>query len=158
FRCPQGVTLQADSEENCGQFRRAVQKIKPTQMGQLQVIVTGSGIGTLIEGFTSKLKERLDADNASDIADVKRIVERRLPTFYSNEVETFPGIDAESKLHKFVIAAWSPLSHTFEVWVSRFCNLVPISTYELAGVEDVLYDHMARRLYKPEMTLSQCLL
>src|SRR6266487_229238 len=90
FRTDRGAVLHADSEENFGSFRRSVQKIVPKRMGNLDVIIAGSGIGQLIEGFTGKLKEHLDSAHASRIEDVKHLVEQRLPSFYS-QVATSPA-------------------------------------------------------------------
>jgi hypothetical protein len=156
FACKNGFVIHADSEENCGAFRRSVQKIVPQKMGQLNVIIAGSGIGALIESFTARLKERLDRDNASDIVQVKRLIEQRLANFYSSEVANYPATD-EEKLHKFIIAVHSP-SNEFVVWAAASTTLIPITAYELAGVEDRLYDHFAQRLYKPDMTFSQAIL
>lgn len=157
FACDGGFVIHADSEENCGAFRRAVQKIVPQEMGQLRVIVAGSGIGDLIDGFTAKLKERLDSDNASDIADVKRLIERRLPNFLNNEVANYPCAD-EEKLHKFIVAAHSSVDKKFAVWSTHGNTLIPVTSYELAGVEDKLYDYVARQFYRPNMTFSQAIL
>jgi len=122
-------------------------------MGNLDVIVAGSGIGQLIDGFVDRLKEKLNQDQASDIYDVKRVIERRLPHFLNNEVANYP-ISDDAKLHKFIVAAYSPSTRQFEVWASRHTRLVAISTYELAGVEDVLYDHIAKRFLESSATLS----
>jgi hypothetical protein len=157
FACNGGFVLHADSEENCGAFRRSVQKIVPQDMGQLRVIVAGSGIGDLIEGFTAKLKERLDADNASDINDVKQLMERRLPHFFNLEVANYPCAD-EEKLHKFIVAAHSTVDRKFQVWASRNTVLIPVTSYEIAGVEDKLYDYVARQFYRPNMKFSQAIL
>src|SRR5271170_5809125 len=75
WACNGGFVIHADSGENCGDFRRTVQKIVPKDMGQLRVVVAGAGIGDLIEGFIDCLKERLDHDDAADILDVKRVME-----------------------------------------------------------------------------------
>jgi hypothetical protein len=157
FKCSGGFVLCADSEENYGTFRRAVQKIVPSKMGHLDVIVAGSGIGELIDGFTDRLKERLDADKATDIADVKRLIENRLPNFFATEVSNYPAAD-EDKLHKFIVAAYSPSSREFDVWRSHGTRLMSVTSYELAGVEDALYDYNARRLHTPDMTFPQAIL
>ncbi len=157
FACDGGFVIHADSEENCGDFRRSVQKIIPQDMGRLRVIVAGSGIGVLIDSFTAKLKERLDSDSAADIQDVKRLMERRLPNFYSTDVANYPCADAE-KLHKFIVAAFSPVDGKFAVWAAPYTTLIPVTSYELAGVEDKIYDHFAQRLYRPDMTFPQAIL
>ncbi len=157
FACNGGFVIHADSEENCGAIRRTVQKIIPKDMGQLQVIVAGAGIGDLIEGFIDRLKERLDRDNASDIQNVKRVMEGRLPNFYANEVANYPCDDSD-KLHKFIVGAYSPANKQFAVWASAHTRLIPVTSYELAGVEDNLYDYLAQRLYKPSMTFPQAIL
>jgi hypothetical protein len=157
FKCSRGFILHADSEENCGSFRRSVQKLIPETMGNLDVIVAGSGIGKLIEGFTAKLKQRLDADSVSDLAVFRNIVEKRLAHFYSNDVATYPTED-ENKVHKFIIAARCKTTGEFEVWGTRHTTLVPVTSYELAGVEDDLYDHIAKRLYHDRITFSQAMI
>lgn len=159
FACNGGFVVHADSEENYGAFRRSVQKIVPQDVGQLRVIVAGSGIGELIEGFTDRLKERLDADNVSDVARLKRVIENRLPHF-AREVENYPAIadDPTSKLYKFIVAAYAPATKSFDVWSSRGNSLVSVSSYELAGVEETLYDYLAQRLYYPGMAFSQAIL
>lgn len=157
WACNGGFVIHADSEENCGDFRRSVQKIVPKDMGQLRVVIAGAGIGDLIEGFIDRLKERLDQDHTADIRDVKRIMEQRLPDFYSNDVANYPCTDAE-KLHKFIVGAYSPASKAFAVWASSHTRLIPVTSYELAGVEDKIYDYLAQRLYRPDMTFSQAIL
>ena len=150
--------LHADSEENFGSFRRAVQKIVPQRMGNLDVIVAGSGIGQLIEGFTAKLKERLDSDQSTAIEDVKHLMERRLPAFY-RQVADHPAPDEiKQHEHKFIVAAYSKSDKKYEIWASRSTALVPVTSYELAGVEDVLYDHIAQRMFTPKMTFHQAVL
>jgi len=157
WACNGGFVIHADSEENCGDFRRSVQKIVPQPMGRLQVIVAGSGIGPLIEGFATRLKERLDRDNASDIQDLKRLMEHRLPLFYRNEVANYPCPD-ENKLHKFIVGAWSSVTKDFAVWAAPYDMLIPVTSYELAGVEYELYNYLAQRLYYPDMAFSQAIL
>src|SRR5271170_1716962 len=142
WACNGGFVIHADSEENCGDFRRSVQKNVPQDMGRLRVIVAGSGIGPLIDGFATALKERLDSDNASDISDVKRLMERRLPHFYSNQVANYPCSD-ENKLHKFIVGAWSSVTEEFAVWCAPYDKLIPVTSYELAGVEYDLYNYLA---------------
>lgn len=157
FACNGAFVIHADSEENCGAFRRSVQKIIPQKMGQLDVIIAGSGIGDLIDGFTARLKERLDADNASSIAEVKRRMEARLPNFLNVEVANYPCSDDE-KQHKFIVAAYSATTKDFAVWASRNTVLIPVTSYEMAGVEDRLYDYVARQFYRPDMTVPQAIL
>src|SRR5258705_3355145 len=158
FRCKNNrVVMHADSEENRGTFRKSVQKIVPQKMGSLDVIVAGSGIGELIDSFVDRLKERLDKDNASDVNEVKTLIEKRLPSFFKNEVANYPVPD-DDKLHKFIIAAYSNDSKQFEVWASRHTRLIPVTSYELAGVEDAVYEHVAKKLYRPDMEVAQAIL
>jgi len=156
FACDGGFVIHADSEENCGTFRRAVQKITPRDMGQLRVVIAGSGIGDLIDSFTAKLKERLDRDNASDVNEVKRLIDRRLPNFLNIQVANFPCAD-DAKLHKFIVGAYAKTGK-FAVWASHNDVLIPVTSYEMAGVEDKVYDHVMRRFYRPNMTFSQAIL
>jgi len=161
FACKGGFAICADSEENCGAFRKSVQKIIPMKMGRLDVIIAGAGIGDLIDSFTARLKERLDRNEISDIREFKRIMEQRLVNFYSTDVEHYPRSNPEDeseKRHKFIVAAYSPDTHEFAVWSTRFTTLIPVSSYELAGVEDPLYDHFALTLYRPDMTFPQAML
>ena len=159
FKCSGGFVLCADSEENWGAVRRSVQKIVPTTMGKVEIIVAASGIGELIEGFSDRLKERFDNEGVSDIASVKRIIENRLPHF-AREVDDYPAIadDPTSKLYKFIVAAYAPLTRTFDVWSSHGNRLISVSSYDLAGVEYPLYDYHARRLFTQDMTFPQAIL
>src|SRR5438874_7631882 len=158
FRTGCSAVLHADSEENFGAFRRSVQKIVPKRMGNLDVIIAGSGIGHLIEGFTAKAKEHLDRIQASTIEDVKQVVEQRLPSFYIQVAAHPAPDDIRQQEHKFIIAAYSKSDNNFEVWANRSTALIAVTSYELAGVEDVLYDHIAQRMFLPSMTFQQAVL
>lgn len=157
FKCSAGFVLHADSEENCGGFRRSVQKLTPQTMGNLDVIVGGSGIGGLIDGFTVKLKQHADNNQISELGPFKQLVEKRLAPFYSNDVAVYPTEDI-NKVHKFIIAARCRATGTFEVWGSRHTTLIPVTAYELAGIEDDLYDRVAKQLYRDGMSFAQAMM
>jgi len=62
IRCAEGVVLCADSQETLdiperGQYRVQVEKIRPQDVGEYQIVVGGSGDGPLVDGFTDAFVE-----------------------------------------------------------------------------------------------------
>lgn len=165
FRAVGGFVVAADSEENYGPFRRCVQKIAPMRIGDLQVIIAGSGIGSLIESFVSRI-ERLSPERISDPASLRETIEGELVNFYARDVATYSASDGEDKEQKFVIAAQWPRVKNLDpqvtpwcgAWATNHCTLNPITAYALAGVEDALYNHVAESLYRSGMSIEQAIL
>ena len=157
FRTRTGFVVAADSEENSGGYRRAVQKIKPFKIGQAQVIVAGSGIGTLIETFILRV-QRIDQDKASNPETFRDLIEGELVNFYARDVATYQADEDEEKEQKFIIAAQWEDAKKCGVWVSQHCALSPVLCCEMAGVEDVFYDRLIRKLYPTVSEMPQAVL
>jgi hypothetical protein len=152
FCCRSGVVMLADSEENYGSVRKSVQKLDPREWGNFKVVVGGAGIGDLIDAFIVLLESTIVESGAESLSDFKTLVEGQLTAFYADNVSTYPSDD---KRLKFIITAYAIKSKAFRSWSTRHTTLVPIQTYELAGIEDALYGNVAKRLFVPGMTLSQ---
>lgn len=152
FRCVNGIVMCADAEENCGSVRRSVLKLDPKPMGNFTVVIGGSGPGDLIDAFIIRLTERLAGDAAESLADFRAITESELAGFYAADVATYPD---EEKRIKCIVTAYAKKSGTFHSWVTKHTVLSPVSTYELAGIEDALYDNVVKRFFRADMTLAQ---
>jgi hypothetical protein len=153
----EGFVVSADSEEHCGSFRRTVQKIIPEKIGNIQFFIAGAGVGTLIDSLIIRVKEQLNKKPASDLESFRKIVQNEIRKLYRDDIPSYPAPD-EDKVHKFIVAARSETPNSCAVWGSRHSTLEIIKKPELAGIEDAVYDHVAKRVYFPNAKLPQAVL
>jgi len=157
FPYDEGFVVSADSEEHCGSFRRTVQKIIPEKIGNIQFFIAGAGIGTLIDSLIIRVKEQLNKKADSDLETFRKIVENEIRKLYRDDIASYPAPD-EEKIHKFIVAARSEAPNACAVWGSRHSSLEIVRKPELAGIEDPLYEHVAKRVYFQNAKLPQAVL
>src|SRR5205823_14524554 len=85
----------------------------------------------------------------------KGLIENQIAEFYALDAASYPTDKQEDKQIKCIIGARSITDYSYEAWVTKHLVLSPVTTYELAGIEDVIYDHVIRRLCTLGMTLAQ---
>ncbi|HEV2709818.1 MAG TPA: hypothetical protein VGU67_06390 [Edaphobacter sp.] len=158
IRTKEGVAICADSQETSehedGSFyRRTVQKIAPIVAGHYQIAIAGSGDADLIEAFIILADRKLKSDTSEpSVSRVLLLIEEELDKFYAKHVTN------GGAAMKLFIAAHSPLSKEYEVWVSEKQYLRPLKDAELIGWEEELYWVAIKRLYRPGMSLMQAVL
>jgi hypothetical protein len=174
FPTPLGFAICADSQETVTEYdpaygsyevRVTVQKIAPITAGKYQIAVCGGGNAGLIEGFIAKAQRALQEQDAvvctqanpAGIMAVHRRMEEELSRFYLNDVASCPDAD---KSFKLFVAASCPLTAEYAVWTSENAVLRNARSDgpELNGWNHRLYEETAKRLYSPNMTMSQAVL
>ena len=108
FRCAEGVVLCADSQETVdiperGQYRVRVEKIKPQDAGEYQVVIGGAGDGSLVDGFTDTFVERVAQwQGKLDGLEIKTRIKQLLHDYHRNEIALSRAFE-DDKFLSFVI-------------------------------------------------------
>jgi 20S proteasome alpha/beta subunit len=155
MRCSDGSVVCADSQETVGNYRLTVQKIVPERIGEYVVILAGSGIGELIDGFIGLFKERILASKTTGLSIFKEVFEAEFARYRKEQVPLY-NAQKRYKNMQFIVAAH--LNGTYELWTTKGGKLVPIPYYCLIGVTEPLYGEVLDRLYNPNIDVAQAVL
>jgi hypothetical protein len=151
--------IHADSQESTETgYRVSVQKIMPDRIGSFEMLVSGSGIGTLVKAFIIRLKRRLRADLPTDVDQFIQAVESELERFYEHDIALYPASNEDDKALEFLVAAAFPEKGQCGAWTTEHIILRPIEDCELLGWKIDLYKHISKRFYAPEMSIAQAFL
>jgi hypothetical protein len=157
YRLATEVIIIADSQETVGDYRVAVNKVVPEQMGEFQVIVSGSGEpSSLLDSFSLLLASKI-TDKTDSIDTFEKVTQKTLEDFYKKDVKLCPHPD---KRVKFLIAASHRKSLQYQVWITENIRLNPISKNEptLMGWDEPLYVALAKKFFSPTASPSQTIL
>ena len=156
------LVMTADTQETSTEYdehgvayevRRTVQKIAPINIGNVQVVVAGSGNADLIVAFIEKLKRKLESSAIASVNDFVNLAEVELLDFYSSNVAV-----AEDKSLSMFLAAAFRATGEFGVWLQRYVTLVPITEPTLEGWAHKLYEKTLERVCHAELTTEQATL
>ena len=150
FRCSDGIVFGADTLEVFNDQRVYAEKLERWQCSWGWFVVGVAGNGDLADAFIQCLKDGLE----QFVPDEKNTVENRikgiLSLFYDDDVTLeLP----KNRSVKFLIGA----SHLGELhlWASKGKRLLRVKDYQAIGYDAPIYRHFAKRLYNPQMPISQ---
>jgi 20S proteasome alpha/beta subunit len=153
MRCSDGVVVCADAQETVGHYRVSVKKIEPVRMGNYVVIVAGSGIGDLVDGFAECLRETVSDLKDRTLAAFKRAFETELKRYCKEEVPLYSAGKEEDKKLEFVVAAY--VNGICELWSTKGMKLKTVPDYCPIGWVEPLYKRILESFFKPGMTVAQ---
>jgi len=154
--------MTADSQETLTEYdehgqayevRRTVQKIAPINIGNVQVVIAGSGDTALILAFIEKLKRKLQNSQLSTVGEFVNLAELELMDFYQADVLASHG----GSFSLFIAAAF-PSTGEFGAWQQCNVTLVPITEPVLEGWAHRLYEAALDRVCGVELTTEQATL
>lgn len=152
FKCSDGYVVSADSQETVDHYRVSRQKINPTKRGNFQLAVGGSGNGDLIDAFVHRLEVNVENSSIKTLPELEKFIHVELLDFAKNEAVLRPEKEREMK---FIIGAASIDPPSVIVWRTAETQLIPVDSYDLAGWDEPLYHHIAKRLYRPGIPVIQ---
>jgi len=147
----------ADAQETMGDYRFFLEKLEPQKTGNYELLIGGSGYADLIEAFQLRLYDVLPSSSARSIAELKNIIQAELLDFIKVEVQAFIGSKGIGKMIRLVIAAHAQETNECECWITKASRLKPIREFDLIGIDDPIYRHIARRLYAPDMGIGRAI-
>jgi hypothetical protein len=163
---PQGFVVAADTEEtcpsydsqgNCYEIRKSVQKISPVSVGNFQFAIAGAGHAGLIDSFIVRATRAVENVSGQSANALRDVLENTLDQFYRNDVAICQDADKEFRLF---ILYFCPQTKEFGVWVSERMVLrsTAVDRPELIGWEHQLYAGVASRLFRPDLSIAQAIL
>lgn len=150
-------TICADAQETTGDYRFFLDKLEPKKTGNYEIVIGGSGYGDLIEAFELRLTETLSTSGAKSIDELRAVIQAELLDFTRIEVQAFGAPKKIHKLCRFIIGARAICTNECECWVNKASRLKPVRSFELIGIDDPFYRHIAKRLYSRDMRIGQAL-
>jgi 20S proteasome alpha/beta subunit len=153
FKCAEDqFVICADSQETAGHYRVARQKIDPFMSGNFQLAIGGSGRnGDLIDAFVKRVETNLANKALKTTEELEGFLHRELLDFRNNETSAYPRRDRSME---FIIAATSQESG-LAVWNTKASRLIPVKEYAVMGWVEPYYEHIVKRLYRPNMPVMQ---
>ena len=136
-----------------GSYRRTVQKIKPLNFSDLQVVIAGSGNPKLIEAFIELLKRSLIPQPCKSMAELVNLVELKLIDFYRDNVP----IAADKTLAMFIGCSLKS-THEIGAWIQTDTILIPIVEPVLEGWSETLYVKILESVCTGDLTKEQATL
>jgi hypothetical protein len=136
-----------------GSYRRTVQKIKPLNISDLQVVIAGSGNSNLIEAFIELLRRALLSQPCKSMPEFVNLVELKLIDFYRDHVPL-----AEDKTMALFIGCSLKSTHEIGAWIQTDTILIPIVEPVLEGWRETLYVKILERLCAGDLTKEQAVL
>lgn len=160
FRCDDGsadgaFVICADAQETLGDYRFFMEKLEPRKSGNYEILIGGSGYADLIEAFQLRLYDVLPSSPARTIGELRDIIQRELIDFVQVEVQAFITKNRMSKMLRLVIAAHARETKECECWITKASRLKPIRTFDLIGIDDPIYRHIAERLYSADISIGK---
>ncbi len=146
--------ISADSQETIEHQRCFLVKIEPRTMGNFQIAIGGSGLGDLIDAFLLRLEDFLSTSPATQISDLRTLIQDQLLEFMRTEVEAYPARKASKHL-RFIIGALASRTGECECWITKSSRLKKIDRFEIIGCEEPLYRFILERLFSKNLTVGQ---
>jgi predicted RNA-binding Zn-ribbon protein involved in translation (DUF1610 family) len=149
----QETVEEADEAGNIASYRRTVQKIKPLNFGDLQVVIAGSGNSSLIEGFIEVLKRALIRQPCKSLVEFVNLTEQTLEEFYRKDVSV-----SNSQELSMLVGATLKSTQEFGAWIQQNVTLIPIGEPVLEGWRETLYVKILDRVCSGDLTAEQAAL
>lgn len=154
FRCDRAVVICADSQETVGDYRVAVDKIKPRPAGQYEIVIGGAGAsGPLIDRFSLDLERAIGGwDSGVPTAEIENRLGALLQTFQSSHVK---NSTYKSEDFAFLVCVKDKAREEIGLWELRDTAVLPVESYSLIGWEEALYHHEVAWLYRGRPWIGQ---
>lgn len=151
-----GVVICADSQETAGPYRVTVDKIKPRDCGNYELVVGGSGeIGALVDGQANAIERYISTWNAGDSEEDCRTQLEALLTQYTTDVVMCYPAELQEKILRFVVCLRDKANRSIYLWKTDGNTAEAVDDFVLVGWEERLYQHEAKRLFHKEMNRAQ---
>lgn len=146
----------ADAQETIGtDFRFFLEKLESRRTGNFEIVIGGAGDADLIEAFELRITGTLTALQISTITEFEAAVQSELLDYVKYEVAAF--LRKKNARIRFVIGARAIQTNECGCWTTKASRLKRISSFELLGVDEPIYRHLAKRLYSDHLTIGQAL-
>jgi hypothetical protein len=151
------AVLCADSQETWGQYKTSVDKIMPQRIGRYEVAYGGSGLADFVDGIGDALESGLERSRARDMRTLQKEIQTILTAFYASEpIKAYPvdWNDANTAVSGVICIR---VIRSSSVFLFRFSKTVvlPVRDFVLRGIEEPIYQHIAKRLYRPTLNVLQ---
>jgi hypothetical protein len=166
FRCDAdghpGVVVCADSQETAGDYRVTVDKIKPRDAGNYDLIIGGSGsIAALIDGLANAVEARVTRWNAGLDEEAARLgIEDVLIAYHARHVTHYPDDPSvpNYKCLRFIICVRDKATQQIYLWRTDGTTAERVEDWALLGWEEAAYHYEVKWLYYPRMWAGQAVL
>jgi len=145
----------ADAQETLGNFRFFLEKLEARKTGNYEVIIGGAGDSDLVDAFELRLTKTLSSSTASTLAEFEEIAQDELLDYIQNEVAAF--LRKKNTRIRFVIGARAIVTKECGCWTTKASRLKDVRKFELMGIDESIYKHLANRLYSKDMPIGQAL-
>ena len=145
----------ADAQQTQGDYRFFLEKLEPRRTGNFEIVIGGAGYADLVEAFELRITSTLSASQATTIAEFKAVVQSELLDYVKNEVAAF--LRKKDAQIRFVIGARAIQANECGCWITKASRLKRVTSFELLGVDEPIYRHLAKRLYSDNLTIGQAL-
>lgn len=163
FRCiaanDSGVVICADSQESYGAYKVTVDKIKPRDAGNYDLVIGGSGnTAALIDGQADYI-ERLISAWPSGVGEEqgRESLEDILIGYHERNIQFYPA-NFDDKLLTFLVCARDKTTGAVYLWKTDGTTAATVVDYDLIGWDDPLYRNEVKRLYQSGINASQATL
>jgi hypothetical protein len=145
----------ADAQETLGDYRFFLDKLEPRRTGNFEIVIGGAGYSDLVEAFELRITSTLTASQATTIGEFEAVVQSELLDYVKNEVAAF--LRKKDARIRFVIGARAIQTNKCGCWITKASRLKRVTSFELLGVDEPIYRHLAKRLYSDNLTIGQAL-
>lgn len=156
FRAKDGIILGADSQETYGDYKLVVDKLDPKQAGEYEIAVGGCGIGDLVDDLCEHVAEWAEGWGVLSEREMQRELRSKVRSFYVANVAAYPSRDSK-RIQAIVCAKHSDSPHVF-LFQLRGTVVTKVKDFSLIGWDTPIIQHFVRRLYRPGLPISQCVL
>lgn len=163
FRCNMdghpGVVVCADSQETYGDYRVTVDKVKPRDAGEYDLIIGGAGnVAALIDGLANALEQNVKRWSAAlDEESARLRIERTLLSYHARQVTHYPA-EAHQKLLRFIVCVRDKSTSEIYLWRTDGTTAERVEDYALLGWEEAVYDYEVKWLYLDGMEAVQAVM
>lgn len=164
FRYRDGAIICADSQETVGCYRVEVEKIKPRDAGNYDLIIGGSGnIATLIDGQADTIERNVKSWPAGlSEEEARRRLETVLISYNVRHVVPFPvtgpADDPIYKVMRFIVCARDRSTSQIYLWKTEATTIECVEDFALVGWDEAIYIHEVRKLYKRNVFAFRCVM
>ncbi len=154
FRCgidgDPGVIICADSQESIGEYRVTVNKIKPRDCNNYDLVIGGAGnLGPLIDGLANTIERYIQAwDSTVTEERARNLIQHKIGRYTQGPIQNYPS-DVD-KVLDFIICLRNKATKAIYLWRTSGTVVEPIEYWDLIGWDDPLYKYEAERLYEKD--------
>jgi hypothetical protein len=158
FKCSkEQAVLCADSQETWGTYKTSVDKIIPQRIGPYEVAYGGSGLADFVDALGDALESGLEQSRAFSLRTIQSEIQRIITAFYASEpIKAYP-VDWNDPNAAVSGVICIRVVRSSKVFLFKFSKTVvlPVRDFVLRGMEEPIYQHIAKRLYRPTLNILQ---